>query len=75
MAAVALLPCAFTFFAKTGPFAWDGWMALWFVVVAFVGWFLVMFWEVRRAILRQAEASSIGFEGRAPATMMKAANQ
>lgn len=51
--AMSLLFCAFTFFTKTGPFAWDGAAALWIVVVTFQAWFIVMFWMVRKNILEQ----------------------
>jgi len=52
--AVLLIPAGFDVFFKTGPFAWDGGLALWMVLVEFCLWFLVMFWETRKAILREA---------------------
>lgn len=56
--ALLCLPAAFVLFFKHGPFAWNGLMAFWFLVVVFVGWFLVMFFVVRKAI-RGQEAESI----------------
>lgn len=51
--AILLLPAGLVLFFKTGPFAWDGVLAFWLVLTIFCGWFLIMFWEVRKAILRQ----------------------
>lgn len=52
--AVLLMPAGFVLFFKSGPFAWDGVMAFWFVVVVFCIWYLTMFNEVRKAINRLA---------------------
>jgi hypothetical protein len=41
-------------FFKTGPFAWNGALAFWLVLVVFCIWFLVMFNETRKAINREA---------------------
>lgn len=53
--AVLLLPASLVLFFRRGPFAWDGVLAFWLVLVVFCGWFLIMFWEVRKAILAQAQ--------------------
>lgn len=52
--AVLLLPSALVLFLKTGPFAWNGILAFWLVLVVFCSWFLIMFNEVRKAINREA---------------------
>lgn len=57
--AILLLPSALVLFIKTGPFAWDGEMAFWLVLTIFCGWFLIMFWEIRKAILRQAAGTTL----------------
>lgn len=54
--AMSLILAGFTFFFKTGPFAWDGAAALWIVVVTFQAWYVVMFWMVRKNILQQMKA-------------------
>lgn len=51
--AFLLFPAGLVLFFKRGPFAWDGLLAFWFVVVVFCGWFLLMAWQLRKAILRQ----------------------
>lgn len=57
--ALLMLPAGVDLFFKTGPFAWNGVLAFWLVLVVFCIWFLLMFWELRKAILRQAsEAAS-----------------
>jgi hypothetical protein len=52
--ALLLWPAGFVLFLKTGPFAWDGELAFWLVLVVFCGWFLIMFNELRKTIRRQA---------------------
>ena len=56
--ALLLWPAGFVLFFRTGPFAWDGVLAFWLVLVVFCSWFLLMFWEVRKAILRHAAEAS-----------------
>jgi len=58
--ALSLILAGFTFFTKTGPFAWDGAAALWIVVVTFEAWFLVMFWVVRKNLREQMRALGAG---------------
>jgi hypothetical protein len=53
-AALVLVPAGFDLFFKTGPFAWNGALAFWLVLVVFCIWFLVMFNETRKAINREA---------------------
>lgn len=52
MIVLAILPDQLLFFFHTGPFAWNGIFGLWIPLVLFGGWFLTMFWLMRRAILR-----------------------
>lgn len=54
--ALSLILAGFTFYTKTGPFAWDGAAALWIVVVTFEAWFLVMFHQTRKNILNQMKS-------------------
>jgi len=53
---VALLECpgSLLYFFKEGPFAWNGALSWWFVVVVFCTWFAVMFFMMRRAVQSQA---------------------
>ena len=44
-----------TFF-KTGPFAYDGLFVWWIPFTFFFGWFPVMFFVIRKAILQQQAA-------------------
>lgn len=53
-AALILIPAGIDTFFKTGPFAWNGALAFWLVLVVFCIWFLTMFWMTRKAILREA---------------------
>ena len=48
------LPGGLIVFFKTGPFAWDGFIAFWIPFAAFGLWFLVMTPVLLRAIRRQA---------------------
>ena len=50
---VLLIPDQLLFFFKTGPFAWNGLLAFWVPLTLFCGWFLVMFYLMRRALLRE----------------------
>jgi hypothetical protein len=55
---VALIfpPGSLIYFFKTGPFAWDGLLSWWLVVVDFCIWFVVMFYVMRKAIQGHAAA-------------------
>ena len=46
-------PGSLIYFFKDGPFAWDGLLSWWLVVTVFAIWFVVTFFVMRRAILRQ----------------------
>jgi hypothetical protein len=52
--AVLFCPGSLLYFFKEGPFAWNGALSWWFVVVVFVAWFAVMLYAMRRAIQSQA---------------------
>ena len=49
---VLLLPDQLLFFFKTGPFAWNGLFAFWIPLTVFCCWFLIIFYLMRRALLR-----------------------
>jgi hypothetical protein len=51
-AAVVFLPGVSIAYFKSGPFDWGGIFAFWIPGVIFSGWFLVMFFALRRAIER-----------------------
>ncbi|WP_019873379.1 hypothetical protein [Sporichthya polymorpha] len=51
--ALLFCPGSLLYFFKDGPFAWDGALSWWFVVVVFVLWFAVMLVTTRQAILNQ----------------------
>jgi hypothetical protein len=51
-----IVPDQLLFFFQSGPFSWNGIFGLWIPVVAFGGFFLLNFWVVRAAILREADA-------------------
>jgi len=48
--AVLFCPGSLLYFFKDGPFAWNGALSWWLVVVVFCAWFVVMFFAMRRAI-------------------------
>jgi hypothetical protein len=52
--AVMIVPDQLLFFFQSGPFSWNGIFGLWIPVIAFGGFFLLNFWVVRAAILREA---------------------
>lgn len=64
--ALLLLPAGLIYFFKTGPFAWNGLMAFWLVLVVFCGWFIIMFLALRRAIRDEAARRSDPGATRAP---------
>jgi hypothetical protein len=49
---VSFLPGLAAFFMKTGPFAWNGLFVWWIPFTTFTGWFAVMIYLSRKAILR-----------------------
>lgn len=51
--ALLFCPGSLLYFFKSGPFAWNGALSWWFVVVVFCAWFAVMLVMTRRAILGQ----------------------
>ena len=53
--AVMILPDQLLFFFHEGPFAWNGLFGLWVPVVVFSGFFLVNFYVLRKAILRDRQ--------------------
>jgi hypothetical protein len=55
---VLFFPDQLLFFFKTGPFAWNGLFAFWIPLSLFCGWFLLMFYFMRRALLRTAQSPS-----------------
>jgi hypothetical protein len=50
---VLMMPDQLLFFFKTGPFAWNGLFAFWVPLSVFCGWFLMIFYLMRRAALRE----------------------
>lgn len=52
--AVAMIPAAGAAVFHTGPMAWDGLLAFWLRNGAFAAFVIVMFFVLRRAVLRQA---------------------
>ncbi|MFP6781911.1 MAG: hypothetical protein VCB59_09465 [Gammaproteobacteria bacterium] len=53
---VTFIPGGMLTFFKTGPFAWDGLFVWWIPFTFFFGWFPVMFFVIRKAILEQEAA-------------------
>lgn len=53
---VLFLPDQLLFFFKTGPFAWNGLFAFWIPLTNFCGWFLMLFYFIRRSIVRESLA-------------------
>lgn len=56
--AILLVPATAIPFFKTGPMAWNGILAFWIPVAVFVGWFVVMFWAMRQAVMRRPEQTA-----------------
>ncbi|WP_068280732.1 hypothetical protein [Aldersonia kunmingensis] len=52
--AVAMVPAAGAAVVQTGPLAWDGFLSFWVRNGAFVLFIIVMFFVLRRTIIRQA---------------------
>lgn len=42
------------FFFKVGPFAWNGVIAFWMPLILYGFWLAIMFWQIRKSLLRQA---------------------
>ena len=57
LAFVLNLPDQMLFFFKTGPFAWNGLFAFWVPFSGFCTWFLILFFLMRRSLLREATTS------------------
>ncbi|MEM7543173.1 MAG: hypothetical protein AAF384_16540 [Pseudomonadota bacterium] len=49
--AVSFIPGGMLTFFKTGPFAWDGLFVWWVPFTMFFGWYVLMFFIVRKAAL------------------------
>ena len=56
MVALLILPDQLIFFFYSGPFTWTGLFGFWIPVVLFFFWLLLMFYLVRKAILREPVA-------------------
>lgn len=54
--AFLLIPGALLLFFREGAWAWDGLLSFWLVATVFGTWFLIVFWQVRKAILLEARA-------------------
>ena len=52
--AIAMVPAAGAAVFQTGPLAWDGLLSFWLRNGAFALFVIVMFFVLRRAVLRQA---------------------
>jgi hypothetical protein len=39
--------------------AWNGLLAFWIPVAVFAAWFFVMFWAIRRVIVRENEQAPV----------------
>jgi hypothetical protein len=51
---LSFVPALIAFFAKTGPFAWNGLLVWWIPLTTFTGWFVLMIVLARRAVLAPA---------------------
>jgi hypothetical protein len=54
----AFIPDQLMFFVKSGPFAWNGLFSFWIPLTLFCNWFLLVFWFVRRDVLRARAAGT-----------------
>lgn len=54
--AIAIIPDQLLFFFKTGPFAWNGLFGIWLPIVWFGGFFVINFFPLRSAVLRERAA-------------------
>jgi hypothetical protein len=48
---LSFVPAVIAFFAKSGPFAWNGLFVWWIPLTFFAGWFILMIILARRAVL------------------------
>jgi hypothetical protein len=48
---LSFVPAVIAFFAKSGPFAWNGLLVWWIPLTTFTGWFVLMIILARRAVL------------------------
>lgn len=55
--AILFIPGGLITFFKAGPFAWDGLLAFWLPLNIFLGWFVVMFLALLKAIKNQAQTA------------------
>lgn len=55
---LSFIPAVIAFFAKSGPFAWNGLLVWWIPLTAFTGWFVLMIMLARRAVLMPSTPSS-----------------
>ncbi|TAM67465.1 hypothetical protein [Mycobacterium sp.] len=51
---LSFVPAVIAFFAKNGPFAWNGLLVWWVPLTSFTGWFVLMIILARRAVLMPA---------------------
>lgn len=52
---ILFLPDQLLFFFKEGPFAWNGLFAFWVPLTVFCCWFLVSFYLMRKALLKESD--------------------
>lgn len=60
------IPGSLLYFFTTGPFAWNGALSWWLVVVDFVFWFVITFVVVRRAIHSEGRELAAGSSPQTP---------
>jgi hypothetical protein len=58
LSAVLFFPAGLDIFTKTGPIAWNGWLAWWVLVIAFFAWLIVVSVVLLRAIRNQETEES-----------------
>ena len=51
---LSFVPAVIAFFAKNGPFAWNGLLVWWIPLASFTGWFVLMIILARKAVLMPA---------------------
>jgi hypothetical protein len=55
---LSFVPAVIAFFAKNGPFAWNGLLVWWIPLTSFTGWFVLMIILARKAVLMPAVATA-----------------
>jgi hypothetical protein len=55
---LSFVPAVIAFFAKSGPFAWNGLLVWWIPLTSFTGWFVLMIVLARRAVLMPQVAAA-----------------